>query len=261
MAEKIIRILIANLRKITGLKPEECKDNTFVGKDPEVLYEVDKFFNKTYNQGLALSGTVDRERRRERFYNLIQYLRSVADKDGIVVECGCWRGLSSYIICNTMKLDDPDFDGSTFRIFDSFEGLSEPKQKDRIGYSILVKGRDRKGTAFKSAGAYAADINDVKQVLHEYPAIEFFKGWLPESLKLASERKYKFVHIDVDLYDPIKGSLHYFIPRMVQGGVILCDDYGSLVWPGAKMAVDEAAEENGYKVIPLSTGQAVIVVG
>src|SRR5688572_31529904 len=41
---------------------------------------------------------------------------------------------------------------------------------------------------------------------------------------------------DVDVYQPTRDSLEYFYPRLVTGGILVCDDYG---WPGARKAVDD----------------------
>ena len=52
-------------------------------------------------------------------------------------------------------------------------------------------------------------------------------------------KKFAFVHVDVDLYQPTLDSLKFFYPRLLPGGVIVVDDYGYSVFPGAKRAVDE----------------------
>jgi hypothetical protein len=43
----------------------------------------------------------------------------------------------------------------------------------------------------------------------------------------------------VDLYQPTYDSLDFFFPRLVKGGVIVCDDYNFSNFPGAKLAWDE----------------------
>jgi hypothetical protein len=59
----------------------------------------------------------------------------------------------------------------------------------------------------------------------------------------------KFVHVDVDLYQPTIDSFRYFWQLVVPGGVMICDDYN---WSGAKMAVEEFAKEKGidFEVSP-----------
>lgn len=225
-----------------------------------LLFEVDQPFNELYNLGLRLSETPDRGyKRRARFYNLVNFLKSIHHLDGAVIECGCWKGLSSYLMCHYLKAGQPVFSGSNYHIFDSFEGLSSPSPEDLITTNLVDAFRDRKNTFFKSAGAYSAPIDHVKKVLSEFPEIDYHKGWLPGSLKGLDFPKIKFLHIDLDLYEPIYGTLKTLFPGVVPGGVVVCDDYGSLYWPGAKQAVEAFAEESGAKFISLSSGQAVFI--
>ncbi|HBH79257.1 MAG TPA: hypothetical protein DDY39_05465, partial [Nitrospira sp.] len=66
-----------------------------------------------------------------------------------------------------------------------------------------------------------------------------YKGWIPDRFPEVKERRFAFVHIDVDLYQPIMDSLKFFFPRLLPGGIIVVDDYGYSIFPGAKKAVDE----------------------
>ena len=43
----------------------------------------------------------------------------------------------------------------------------------------------------------------------------------------------------MDLYKPITDTLEFFYPKLVKGGIIICDDYNSTQFPGAKRAWDE----------------------
>lgn len=52
----------------------------------------------------------------------------------------------------------------------------------------------------------------------------------------------------------------YFYPRLVRGGIIVCDDYGSKVWDGTKEAVDAWLDkQDSIRFIQLSTGQLLIL--
>jgi O-methyltransferase len=225
-----------------------------------LLIEEDVIFNSLYDSGMEISKTPDSgPKRRARFYNLISFLKGVESLPGVIIECGCWKGLSSYLICNYLKETKPSFNGENFFVIDSFEGLSEPNEKDIITSSLLDGAGNRKGTFFKKYGAYSSPIDTVKKTLSNFKEVTFFKGWIPKVLNDLPDLKVKFVHIDLDLYDPIFGSLEYFFPRLVKGGIIVCDDYGSLYWPGAKMAVDEFVKSHKLKAFPLSTGQIVLI--
>jgi len=225
-----------------------------------LLFEIEQPFNDLYNFGLISSETPDSGiKRRARFYNLVNIYKSVNHLEGAIIECGCWKGLSSFLLCKYIKKYIPDFIGSGYHIFDSFEGLSNPEHEDLITTKLIDLFGNRKNTFFKKGGAYSASIDHVQKVLSEFPIIKYHKGWLPKSLDEVDIQKIKFLHIDLDLYEPIYGTLKFFYPKIVKGGVIVCDDYGSLYWPGAKKAVESFAAENLIEFISLSSGQALII--
>ena len=80
-----------------------------------------------------------------RFYSMTQMIKYILKKNKIYdfVECGCWRGHSSYIIAELIKKRK-----ITFHIFDSFEGLSSSSAKD--GNFFLRKDRKRIEQQFAS---------------------------------------------------------------------------------------------------------------
>ena len=71
--------------------------------------------------------------------------------------------------------------------------------------------------------------------------------------------KFCFVHLDVDLYQPTLDSLTFFYEKMIQGGIILCDDYGFTTCPGAKKAMDSFFSDTHEEVVSLPTGQGFVV--
>lgn len=225
------------------------------GQRKFLLYEEDAVFQSRYEEGLRRSGTPDGGTKRyERFYNLIQWLNYTKGLPGAVVECGAWRGLSSFLMCHYLKDEMPGFDGRDFHIFDSFEGLSEPE-------SIDVDPRTMRADwpAQPKQGAYSAQIDVVRNTLGEFPAVSLNKGWIPQVFEGQPARPYRFVHVDVDLHHPIATSLEYFLPQLVDGGVLVVDDFGSLHWPGAKAAVEEYSARTSIPFVGLSTGQAIFI--
>lgn len=221
-----------------------------------MMYEADSRYHALRARGLAVTGTPDGKTKSiEKQYNTIQFLRLVQAMEGAIAECGTFKGLGSFMFCHTLREADPGFDGSGFHIFDSFEGLSEPTAQDNIEDPRA----GTQGSAYMGAGSFQAGLDHVRCALREFPAIEFHKGWIPESLQGLPERSYRFVHIDVDLYEPTRGALEYFYPRLCEGGVIVCDDYAHLQWPGARRALDEYCDPKGIPVLCLTTGQGVII--
>jgi O-methyltransferase len=238
------------------------RDKEIVNSPASLLLQVDPAFQSRYSEGLNVTGTPESERivlfkRQARFYNLLAIHRWASEIPGWQVECGCWKGLSSYLLNHQSKLLNSAHDGSGFMIVDSFEGLSQPTAEDSSRFALNPSLFT--GDFFTQAGAFDCPQQTVRTALAEFPAIEYRQGWIPEVLSSLPERTYSFVHIDLDLHDPIRGGIDYFFPRLAEGGVIVLDDYGSLLWPGAMKAGDEGAAAFGQTLIPLSTGQAILV--
>jgi O-methyltransferase len=221
-----------------------------------MLYEADAIFHGLRARGLARTGSPDGGTKSiEKLYNTLQFMQLVRAADGAIAECGCYRGLSAFMFCQYLRGIQPTFDGTGVHVFDSFEGLSEPSASDRIGDPRA----GAVGEVFRGPGAFRAALEEVRAGLSEFPGIEFHKGWIPACFEGLPERQYRFVHIDVDLYDPTRSSLEYFYPRLNPGGVIVCDDYAHLHWPGARKALDEYCQPRGIPVLGLTTGQGVII--
>ena len=123
----------------------------------------------------------------------------------------------------------------SFHIFDSFEGgLSEFKDNDFKNSSIKSN--------FEANEVRRNFVSSYEKLIEKTSHLKLLyinKGWIPDVFKNEEERKYCFVHIDVDLYEPTLESHKYFFKRLNKGGIIVCDDYGYNQFPGAKVAVDE----------------------
>jgi len=47
------------------------------------------------------------------------------------------------------------------------------------------------------------------------------------------------LHLDVDLYEPTLAALDAFYPCVVNGGLVVFDEYGLTEWAGESRAVEE----------------------
>jgi O-methyltransferase len=214
----------------------------------------DVAYDVLYQAGLQATGTgITPLLRRHRFHSLLELFRTALPLEGMVAECGCFRGLSSYLMCSTLKLADAAFDGSGYRIFDSFAGLSVPGSEDLFEGEGAQVQRLRHMTR---QGSFAASLDKVKGALSAFPRIEYFPGWIPAAFPDETATRYRFVHVDVDVYQPTRDSLESFYPRLVPGGMIVCDDYN---WPGARMAVEEVCARVGAEFATTPYTQAYIV--
>jgi O-methyltransferase len=179
----------------------------------------------------------------DRKWMVYQLLRLVAHVPGDTVECGVYRGATSYLICCANKQSRAGT--KTHHLFDSFEGLSEPTASDGVHWA---------------KGDLKCGIEEVRKALSEFVNIEFYPGWIPDRFHEVKDRKFSFVHIDVDLADPTRESLAFFYPRMEAGGIIVCDDYGISTCPGATEATDRFLADKPEKMLMLPDGGGFLIV-
>jgi len=196
--------------------------------------------------------------RRHAVLNLIAYFLHARRIAGSWVECGVFTGFSGLTMCLAARSTDAAFDGAGFHFVDSFEGLSPPVAQDQHSVASDEGGSVRVPPVI-GAGHFRVDFEAVKMAFGEFPGVQFHKGWIPEVLRTLPETTWSFVHVDVDLYQPTRDCLEYFLPRLAPGGVIVCDDYGSALFPGAERAWDEVCVRDGVPFVELPTGQAVIL--
>jgi hypothetical protein len=167
-----------------------------------------------------------------RLYILRQLATQQKDK-GNFAECGVYAGMSMFFVADLCKY--------RFIGVDSFEGVSEPGEYDN--------------DYFKSK-KLAIDISFAKAFLKKFNNIDLHKGWVPEVFDKIDDKEYAYVNIDVDLYDPTKNSIEYFWPKLIKGGVLICDDYGSDKTPGARKAMNDFFGVDN--ILELPTGQALV---
>jgi O-methyltransferase len=173
--------------------------------------------------------------------SLVKLFETTAQLDGAVAECGCARGMSSMQVALSIASSSLDWRGERFHIVDSFEGLSEPSIQDLDFSDMQPKEADRV-MSMTRAGNMAASFDEVSHLMWEhFPKMNLHRGWIPGVLADLPQEHYRFVNVDVDLYEPTRASFEYFFPRLVSGGVIVTDDYN---WPGGRRAVTEFCEGN-----------------
>ena len=184
----------------------------------------------------------------ERMFALYKSVEYIIKNDikGDFVECGVWRGGSSMMIAKTLqKFNVTD---RKIYLYDTFEGMSEPTEKDVTfkGYtadSMLKKAEKEEST---SVWCYA-DLDDVQNNMNKtgYPAanISFIKGKVEDTIpQNMPQGDISLLRLDTDWYESTKHEMVNLYPHLVKNGVLIIDDYGH--WQGARQAIDEYFEEN-----------------
>lgn len=190
-------------------------------------------------------------------YILARYYLHALGLEGRRAECGVFLGTSSLLMCRAARTRDPGHTGAGMHLVDSFEGLSASVDTDR--YSVpRPDGRlaERRNV---EPGMFNAGAEQARMSMKEFPDVSFHRGWIPAVFAELPESRWSFVHIDVDLYEPTYACLDYFVPRLTDGGVIICDDYGAPLFPGASRAWNRYCGERGVPFVVHDTGQAVLL--
>ena len=205
-------------------------------KWPQLEWWDDKKFNYFLDSYDETSGF-----NTDRRWMLYQLCRLVANVKGDTAECGVYQGAGSEIICRATQASTID---RMHFIFDSFEGLSEPDEQDGD---------------YWTKGALSCGESYVEERLKRKGNIKLLKGFIPARFDEVSKREFCFVHIDVDLYQPTFDSMKFFYPRMKDGGIIVCDDFGFSSCPGATKAINEYLSDKPEQMLSLPDGGGFII--
>jgi len=167
---------------------------------------------------------------------------------GAIVECGVWKGGT------TMAMAITALEGGGQRdvyLFDTFSGMSEPTDDDadpRGVYAERVMELDEGARAI-------APLAQVRQHLARtaYPEnrLHFVVGMVETTVPAEAPDKIAVLRLDTDWYESTRHELEHLVPRIVNGGVLLIDDYGH--WSGARKAVDEWIGSCGFPVLMART--------
>ena len=219
-------------------------------------YEVDEI-RRAYHRSLSRTGMEwsDNFSKQCRFHSLYQLVGIAIQNNGShdFAECGCWKGHSTHLISSLLRKKGFD---QEFHVFDSFEGgLSEISVSDR---PLRKDVSERKVEATRRL--FVSTRKEVEHNLSEFSFIRLHEGWIPDRFPDVQERKFSFVHLDIDLEQPYRDSLEFFLPRLVPNGVMFFDDYGLSQFPGASKVIDEVCEQIEHRFfMSLPTGGAFLI--
>jgi len=167
-------------------------------------------------------------------YQVLSCARATAKVPGDVAEIGVYRGGSARLICEVRG-------SRALHLFDTFGGLPSTGQLDaRFG-----------------AGQYASSVEKVQNYLAEFPDVYIYKGLFPATSGPITNKRFSFVHLDVDLYQPTRDSLEFFYPRVNAGGMFLIHDY---LWAeGVRKAVQEFFASRPETILELAGAYCGVV--
>lgn len=147
---------------------------------------------------------------------VLESLLSLALKapQGAIVEVGVYQGGSALHLAQAARRK-----GVPLFLYDTFTGMPYHQE----------------GLDGNKTGAFAdTSIEAVQRLI---PDAILVPGVFPHSL--IDMPPIGFVHADADQYDSTKAILDHLLPLMVDGGIVVFDDYGVPGCDGCTRAVDE----------------------
>ncbi len=161
------------------------------------------------------------------------YLSKSLDISGDICEFGVAQGATSALMANEVRTTDKNI-----WLFDSFEGLPRPTEKDVLKDDIFNLGSME---AYAGTMSFKADM--VKRRLRDidfpFSKVRIVPGFIEETIKHPNlPEKVAFAYVDFDFYEPILIALQFLDNTLQQGGFIIVDDY-DFFSTGAKTAVEE----------------------
>jgi len=170
---------------------------------------------------------------------VLDWVRRTEGLDGDIVELGCYQGGGTLLMAEALRGMDSS---RTIWSFDSFEGFPEVLTEDR------AENGECHATEERFCDTSARAVKETMRFFGVGGYVQIVEGdfvdTAPETFA-ETDRTFSLVIIDCDVYAGAKFCLEYFVPRVMQGGIIVVDDYGvpgqldSSTYPGVRRAVDE----------------------
>lgn len=107
-----------------------------------------------------------------------------------------------------------------------------------------------------------ASLEDVRSAFARIPypkeRIHYVQGLVEETVPDRAPERIAILRLDTDWYTSTRHELEHLYPRLVSGGVLLIDDYGT--WQGSREAVDEFLRKTGERLLLLRMDEGRIAV-
>ena len=188
----------------------------------------------------------------ERILALVKAVEYLATNqiEGDFVECGVWKGGSMVATANTL-IAHKDAQRRLW-LYDTFEGMSDPTEEDVdfMGQTAdrLLGEQDRRKS--DSIWCYSP-LEQVRSAMQAtgYPEdlVNFVQGKVEDTLPQSKPDKIALLRLDTDWYESTRCELEHLFPRMVDGAVLIVDDYGH--WEGCRRAVDEYFKKHNVRIL------------
>jgi hypothetical protein len=208
-----------------------------------------------YENGFYLTCAPGRLGKLLAHYELYQRAREVP---GAYVECGVFKGASFARFAMFRQLFEVS-DARPLIGFDTFAGFPEAGfESDRaVRERFVARAGDQSISAAQLREVLARSGCGHNVTLVEGDICETVPRFVAERPEL----RIALLHLDVDMFEPSKVVLDHLVSRVVDGGIVILDDYG--LFPGATEVVDAhmAGRPERLRKLPYALAPAYFVKG
>lgn len=202
------------------------------------LPDFDKAFD--YENNFYLSCNINRISKILAHYELYKMTTEIP---GAIVECGVFKGASVARFAMFRELFGNPFSKKIIG-FDTFGKFPETDFAEDKG--VRQKFIDNAGGESISR-QQLSDVLKHKGIERHIDLVEGdITKTVPEYLESHPELKISLLNLDTDIYEPAVTTLEHLYPRLVRGGVLLMDDYGT--FPGETKAVDDYFKDKDVEI-------------
>jgi Macrocin-O-methyltransferase (TylF) len=193
-----------------------------------------------YENGFYLTSHVTRLSKLLAQYELY---KTIVGLPGHVVECGVYKGASLLRFATFRQVLESPYSRKILG-FDAF-GRFPVGDEDETNRSFIRR--------FSAEGGDGISRESLAEALSYkgFENIELIEGdiasTIPQYVAEHPELRIALLHIDVDVYRPTQIVLQHLFDRVVRGGLVVMDDYGTI--SGETQAVDEFIRETGSNLL------------
>lgn len=168
--------------------------------------------------------------------------------EGDFVECGVNTGIYSLAVADYYDFASQD---RQFYLFDTFCGTPEDQMDDE----------ELKKRPSDNALRYPDCYDLAKKNFEPYPNMHLVRGRVPDTLADSGVERVAYLSIDMNVAQAELEAIKYFWPKLVPGAAVVLDDYGWNGHKSQKAVMDQFAEDSGFQILTLPTGQGLIIKG
>jgi hypothetical protein len=186
----------------------------------------------------------------KRFLTLYEIFKRILPVKGSIVELGVFRGFSLSAWAKLSAILEPENLIRKVYGFDTFEGFPSLHEKDRT-----EQYKHEIGHFYTNVHDELIELNDAfnnDRFLGHINKVELIKGdctkTIPKFIEDNPHILISLLFIDLDLYEPTKAALEYFVPRMHKGSIIAFDELDNPQWPGETLALLESMNIKNLKI-------------